>query len=226
MLLRYPISILIYLVPAILVSLTFHELAHAYVSYKLGDPTAKNMGRLSLNPLKHLDIFGTIMLLISSFGWAKPVPINPMYYDNRKRGTMLVSIAGPLSNVLLALIFAVPKQYISAKYTIPAGYQYLPFWDYRAVIFNLSAVFFTINIGLAVFNILPVPPLDGSKILSGILPSNQYYKFLQYENYIGVVFLLVVFAFPRLLSTIMYPFTWVLTTAINIIATPLANLLL
>lgn len=226
MLLRYPISILIYLVPAILVSLTFHELAHAYVSYKLGDPTAKNMGRLSLNPLKHLDIFGTIMLLISSFGWAKPVPINPMYYDNRKRGTMLVSIAGPLSNVLLALIFALPKQYISAKYGIPASYQYLPSWDYRAVIFNLSAVFFTINIGLAVFNILPVPPLDGSKILSGILPSNQYYKFLQYENYIGVVFLLVVFAFPGLLSTIMYPFTWVLTTAINIVATPLANLLL
>ena len=105
MLLRYPLSIIIYLLPVILVSITIHELAHGYISYKLGDPTAKNAGRLTLNPLKHLDILGTIMILISGFGWAKPVPINPIYYRDRKKGTMLVSLAGPLSIFFLHYFF-------------------------------------------------------------------------------------------------------------------------
>jgi Zn-dependent protease len=96
LLLRYPPIILIYLVPVILISITFHEVSHAYCSHRLGDPTAKNMGRLTLNPLKHLDILGTIMILVSGFGWAKPVPINPMYYKDKKKGTMLVGLAGPL----------------------------------------------------------------------------------------------------------------------------------
>jgi len=212
----------IYLIPAILISLSFHEFSHAFVSYKLGDPTAKNMGRLTLNPFKHLDILGTIMLLVARFGWAKPVPINPMYYRDRRKGVMLVSLAGPLSNVLLALAFSVPMLYIQAKYGI-RGARY---FDATSIMYNLSVFFYVININLAVFNILPVPPLDGSKILSAVLPPSRYYKLLQYENYIAVVFLLIVFIFPGLLYKIMSPFIFVIELAVKAIAVPIVRALL
>jgi Zn-dependent protease len=213
--------IAIYLIPVVLLSLSFHEFSHAYVSYKLGDPTAKNFGRLTLNPLKHLDLFGTIMILISRFGWAKPVPINPMYYRDRRRGVMLVSVAGPLSNVLLAFIFSIPLMYIEFVY----GSRGIGSFDGISILYNLSLVFYIININLAVFNILPVPPLDGSKILSGILPPAQYYKMVQYESYISMIFLLIVFIFPGVLTTIMRPFVWIVQTAIKTIAIPIVKLL-
>lgn len=213
--------IAIYLIPVVLLSLSFHEFSHAYVSYKLGDPTAKNFGRLTLNPLKHLDLFGTIMILISKFGWAKPVPINPMYYRDRRRGVMLVSVAGPLSNVLLAFIFSIPLMYIEVVY----GSRGISSFDGISILYNLSLVFYIININLAVFNILPVPPLDGSKILSGILPPAQYYKMVQYESYISMIFLLIVFIFPGVLTTIMRPFVWIVQTAIKTIAIPIVKLL-
>lgn len=222
---------ILFLVPVILLSLSLHELSHAYISYRLGDPTAKNMGRLSLNPLKHLDILGTIMILVSSLqgfgiGWAKPVPINPMYYKDRRKGTMLVSVAGPLSNILLAFIFAFPLFYIRNKYSIPSGMLLVPSFHWEVILYNLSLLFFSININLAVFNIIPVPPLDGSKILSGVLPTRQYFKLMQYENYIGLVFLLLIFVFPGILSTIMHPFTWAIETAINFIVNPIINMIL
>jgi len=232
LLFEYPLIILIYLVPVMLVSFTVHEVAHAYCSYKLGDPTAKNMGRLTLNPLKHLDILGTIMLLLFGFGWAKPVPINPLYYDDRKRGTMLVSIAGPLSNILMALVFSFPMAYfgfdfgiISAKElfsveNIIFAESFLP----EIVVFNLSRFFYIININLAVFNILPVPPLDGSKILAGILPSNQYFKLLQYERYIGALFFILLFIYPNIIYKIMSPIIWLIELVIRSIAVPVVNL--
>ncbi|NSW92913.1 MAG: site-2 protease family protein [Firmicutes bacterium] len=221
--------IIVYLVPVVLVSVTFHEVAHAYCSYKLGDPTAKNMGRITLNPLKHLDILGTIMILVSGFGWAKPVPINPMYYKDRKKGTMLVGIAGPLSNILLALLFSFPMAFIGYRYgsvPIEAFFNVDQFYFFRyflpqSIVFNLSRFFYIININLAVFNILPVPPLDGSRVLSGILPQRQYFKLLQYENYIAVIFLLIIFIFPGILYKVMFPFIWLLETAIRFIAMPL-----
>jgi Zn-dependent protease len=194
----------------ILISLSFHELAHAFVSYKLGDPTAKNAGRLTLNPAKHLDPLGTIMMVASmlagaGFGWAKPVPINPYYYKNRKRGTMLVSIAGPLSNLLLSFIFSIPMIYLLLKYNLNG----LGLLDYRVIIFTLCQLFFFTNINLAIFNLLPVPPLDGSKVLGGILPNKYYYKLLQNERYIGIAFIVIVVLFPEklgaVLSTIRYP---------------------
>lgn len=227
MLLTYPPTILIYLIPVVLLSLTLHELSHAYFSYRLGDPTAKNLGRLTLNPLKHLDILGTLMILLSpnGFGWAKPVPINPAYYGDRKKGTMLVSLAGPLSNIFLALVFAVPLYYIKIKFNVPDDQRFLSSFDYRAVIFNFSSLAFIINIGLAVFNILPVPPLDGSKILSGILPSRYYFKMMEYENYIGIIFLVVIFMFPWVLRVLLSPVIYLVETAITSIVIPIINVL-
>jgi len=233
LLLRYPLSIIIYLLPVILVSITIHELAHGYCSYKLGDPTAKNAGRLTLNPLKHLDILGTIMILISAFGWPKPVPINPMYYRDRKRGTMLVSIAGPLSNIFLALLFSFPMAFIGSKYGM---LSFATIFDagslifYRGfslpmIIFNLSRLFYIININLAVFNLIPVPPLDGSKILAGVLPQNKYFALMQYENVIGMIFLVVLFLFPNIIGRIMSPFIWIIETAMRYIAVPILRLI-
>ncbi len=234
-------NILLYLlaIPAILVSLSFHELAHAYVSYRQGDPTAKNMGRLSLNPLKHLDPLGTLMLVISmfsgfGFGWAKPVPINPRYYRNMKRGTILVSLAGPLSNLLLAFLFSFPMAAIAiaagsglkiseiynSSYSI-----YFSGYSFQAVIYNISRFFYMINIGLAVFNIIPIPPLDGSKILSAVLPDRQYFKLMQYEQYIGIAFLLIMLLRPGILSTIMWPLRRGVESVFMLIADPLLGLL-
>ncbi len=234
MLLRYPPIILIYLVPVILISITFHEVSHAYCSYRLGDPTAKNMGRLTLNPLKHLDILGTIMILVSGFGWAKPVPINPMYYKDKKKGTMLVGLAGPLSNIMLAFLFSFPMAYLGSKYgnvRIDAMFSVDQLYIFNSfspipILFNLSRFFYIININLAVFNILPVPPLDGSRVLSGILPKRQYFKIMQYENHIAVIFLLLIFIFPGILYKVMFPFIWLLETSIRFIAMPLLKILL
>lgn len=231
------ILLYLYAIPAILISLSFHEFSHAYVSYKLGDPTARNLGRITLNPLKHLDPLGTIMLLASMFGgvglgWAKPVPINPVYYKHRKQGTMLVSVAGPASNILLALVFSVPMALIGMRYgaTIDQLFNarsglFAEVFQWDLIIFNICRFFFAINIGLAVFNILPVPPLDGSKILSGIMPTRYYFKMMEYENYIGIAFILIIFAFPSLLRTVMSPFTWAVQNFIRIIVTPVLGLL-
>jgi len=233
LLLRYPLTILIYLVPVILISITFHELSHAYCSYKLGDPTAKNMGRLTLNPIKHLDVLGTIMILISGFGWAKPVPINPMYYNDRKKGSMIVSLAGPLSNIFLALLFSFPMAFIGSQYAslsfdaifaVNSMIFYKGF-SFIVMLFNLSRFFYIININLAVFNILPVPPLDGSKILSGILPQDKYFALMRYENFIGIIFLILIFMFPNVLYKLMFPFIWLLETALQFISVPIIKLI-
>lgn len=198
--------------------MTFHELSHAYVSYKLGDPTAKQMGRLTLNPLKHLDPIGAIMLFVSGFGWAKPVPINPMYYKNRRKGTILVSIAGPLSNLLLATIFYTLYYIISGKYGNPS----IGVFDFS----TFSSAMVSINIGLAAFNLLPFPPLDGSKILGGFLPPKYYYTMLQYENYISLAFLFLVFVVPGALSFILTPLTSAFGKLAGTIALNIAKLII
>lgn len=161
----------------VLLCLTVHECSHGIVSYWLGDPTAKRMGRLSLNPLHHLDPIGAICLLFFRFGWAKPVPINPNYYKNFRLGTVLVSIAGPISNILLAFL-------------ILLGYGiWQLFLPVNELALNLIWTMVYMNLGLAVFNCIPIPPLDGSKVVLALLPERLYRKVLRYEQY-GFILLL------------------------------------
>jgi Zn-dependent protease len=174
---------LIYRLPAIIIALTVHEFSHGYTAFKLGDPTAKNMGRLTLNPLAHLDFLGTLMIIFGPFGWAKPVPFNPFYFHGaRKKKTTLVALAGPLSNLILAFI---------AAFLLILFAVLLPPYSALGVHIEQFLVYLLfINIALAIFNLIPVPPLDGSKILAGFLPDYMEEKLYALEKY-GFIILLV-----------------------------------
>ena len=167
---------LIYILPAVLIALIGHEVAHGYVSYKLGDPTPKQEGRLSLNPLKHLDPIGTLCLIFFRFGWAKPVQVNPYYYKHKKRGMAMVALAGPVTNMVIAFISFIFMGLI-IKMTGGQG------GDVAVFFFNFLSYLVSINLGLGVFNLIPFPPLDGSKILGAVLPEDKYFKVMQYEKY-------------------------------------------
>lgn len=176
----YLTNILLSVVPA-LICITFHEVSHGYVAYRLGDTTAKDAGRLTLNPLKHLDVLGLLMMVVFRFGWAKPVPVNMYRFQNPKRGMAITALAGPVSNVLLAIVFL-----------FLYGVLFLPLRGSGIV---LQMIYLTayISIAFAVFNIIPISPLDGSKVLFSFLPSEQYDKLMHYERY-GMLLLLVVVA--------------------------------
>ena len=161
---------------AALIAITLHELAHGYTAYKLGDNTAKERGRLTLNPIKHIDPIGLLALIVIHIGWAKPVPINPMNFHSRKSGTILVSIMGPFTNLMLAVVFAV-------LFKITYGLDvYLSFFFQYGII---------LNIGLAVFNLLPLPPLDGSKIVASLLPIKLERLFYKYQRYLSLIVLIL-----------------------------------
>ena len=168
---------LLLLIPAILFALTVHEFSHGIVAYKLGDPTAKAAGRLTLNPLSHLDPVGTLMLLLVHFGWAKPVPVNPAYFQNPKRDMLWVALAGPASNMVLAFLSGLAIRAMSAG---PGFYQ--P-GSAGTMIITMLYLSLQINLALAVFNLLPIPPLDGSKILYGLLPPEYEYIIYNLERY-------------------------------------------
>lgn len=168
---------------AVLVAITFHETAHGFIAYKLGDPTAKNQGRLTLNPIAHLDPVGALLMFVAGFGWAKPVPVNPFYFEgDRNKGMMLVSAAGPLTN--LALSFIAYFIFVAGE-----GFETIPFLS----LFLRSMV--TLNIYLAIFNLIPIPPLDGSKILAGFLPRNVAYQYLNTVEQYGFLILMVLIVF-------------------------------
>lgn len=159
-------------------TLPFHEYAHALVATKLGDQTARLSGRLSLNPMRHIDPLGALMIVLVGFGYAKPVPVNPRNFKNPKVGMALTALAGPGANLLMAIVFLLLKNII------------LLFPTSNPIVLALAYFFIfaaSINIGLAVFNLLPIPPLDGSRILQLIIPSKYYFKFLQYERYVVIV---------------------------------------
>lgn len=161
---------------AVLVAIIPHEMAHGYAAYLCGDETAKNDGRLSLNPLHHLDPIGTICLIFFKFGWAKPVMINPNNFRDRKKGTFFVSIAGVLTNFILAIIAVIIMKHIRLS-------------DF---VFELFMNIFWFNIILGVFNLIPIPPLDGSKLLFSFLPPKYEYYLIKYEKYGYILLLLLI----------------------------------
>ena len=185
-------DIIIYLllsIPIILLAFSFRETARGYMAYKLGDPTAHDCGKLTLNPLKHFDIIGFLCMLLCGFGWAKPTPINSRNFKKPKRDIALTAAAGPISNILLAFVFAI---------LWAVTYKYI-FWVFYRMggsalnVYYALMLFFQLgvrlNVVLAVFNLIPIPPLDGSTILLMFLPPKVYWKVSQYQQYIQIAFI-------------------------------------
>lgn len=201
-------------VPGVLLAITFHEFAHGYAAYKLGDNTAKNEGRLSLNPLDHLDPIGTLMLLVAGFGWGKPVHVNPTQYTRKismEKGEAIVSFAGPLMNIVLAFVLALVYgaiiKFASAEFLLSTVGN---------IIKLILASAISINVGLGVFNLIPLPPLDGSKIIMPFLPYNAKQWFRNNE-------MIFYFAFVAIWVTgiasliIAPPINWITTGIMAII---------
>lgn len=179
------VSDLIISLPVVLIALSVHELCHGYAAYKLGDPTAKAMGRLSMNPIRHIDPIGFLCLLLFKVGWAKPVSVDTRYFKKPKRDMAICALAGPVSNFLLAFVFSFVYLF-ALKFGFELGYlSYEPNTVF-AVVFQMIGYMVSINLGLGVFNLIPIPPLDGSKILYAFLPNRVLYRILPYERYLQV----------------------------------------
>lgn len=183
----------LYVIPCVLIALTFHEFAHGFVAYRLGDSTARNFGRLTLNPLKHLDLLGTLCMIFFHFGWAKPVPVNTRYFKKPRRDMALTAVAGPIMNLILAffgiLLFRIMYAILGA---LPETISISSFW---ATVINsaltLVRTFYSLNLSLAVFNLIPIPPLDGSRLLMIALPPRAHMWVVQNERYIMLALLVL-----------------------------------
>ncbi len=189
--LQLAIPVAITSILTVIFSLSVHECSHGLMAYALGDPTAKNQGRLSLNPMKHLHPVGTVMMLLMGFGWANPVPVNAYYFKNRKTGMALTAFAGPVSNLILSFL---------ALIVYSVGYIFsgsVPSGGFVGNLFEVLMLFFyfmhIMNINLAIFNLIPVPPLDGSRILFIFLPSDKYFKVMKYEQYIAIALIVLLY---------------------------------
>lgn len=181
---RFNISELIMVACATLIALTFHELMHGFIAYKLGDPTAKSAGRLTLNPIAHIDPIGLVCMILFRFGWAKPVPVNMRWFRHPRRDMAIVAAAGPVSNLLLGTL-SVFVYYLVGLYS-PAN-------AFTEAVMQFMAVLATLNVGFAVFNLLPLPPLDGSRILGLLLPPAWYYRVMQYERWIQLAVMVLLY---------------------------------
>jgi len=180
----YLVTVATAIIPALL-CITLHELSHGYVAYLLGDNTAKNAGRLTLNPLKHIDIMGLVMMVVFKVGWAKPVPVNLYNFKNPKRGMAVTALAGPISNLLIGVVFLFLYGLLYSALADGSSFQ--------KEILDMVEVTAYLSVGLAVFNIIPIPPLDGSKVLFSALSDDTYYKLMRYEQF-GMIALLALVA--------------------------------
>jgi Zn-dependent protease len=200
LLLKDPLGFVIIAVP-LLYAVIFHELAHGWVAYRMGDPTAKSLGRLSLNPLKHLDPMGTLMLFLFGFGWAKPVPVNFNLLRDKRKGMILVSAAGIVTNMLLAFLALLLYRALHLSQ--------------ESVAFGLLYVFAKINILLAAFNLIPLPPLDGSKILMGFASQNVRNVLLRLERY-GLI-IIIGLLYLGVLNPVIRFFEWLIISFIKLL---------
>ena len=184
---------------AVLLCLTVHESCHGLAAYALGDPTARREHRLSLNPLRHIDWFGLLMMFVAGFGWAKPVPVNPNYFKKPKQGMALTALAGPVSNFLLALLTLLAARIFCDVAAYSEANQRI--LDFLLMVALLS-------IGLGLFNLLPIPPLDGSKVLFAVLPDGAYKQLMRYERY-GMLLLFALVFFDVGSSAFSAAIEWV-----------------
>ncbi len=208
---------LILTIPVVLFSLSFHEASHAYIAYRLGDETAKNMGRLTLNPIKHLDPIGAIAMLLFGIGWAKPVPIMTRNFRHPKRGMILSAAAGPISNLILSiggvLLYVPFAWFLGSKNSVTSAISMFLY------------LFHYMNLALAIFNLIPVPPLDGSRVLFGFLPDRIYFGVMKYESIIRIAFLVVIMVLNYFnISIISWICTPISTGMIWLVSRPLTLL--
>lgn len=175
-------------------AITIHEASHAFLAYRLGDPTAKLAGRLTLNPASHLDPIGTLALLLVGFGWGKPTPFDPFNLRNIKRDSALISVAGAFSNFLLAILLAIP--YLAAYFTGNLNLTLVG-------VYQIISIVIWLNLILGVFNLIPVAPLDGFKVLAGLLPQDWYHDFMQTEKY--GIFILLLLLVSGAVGRILFP---------------------
>ena len=187
---RFSFLMAVFSAVAALLCLNVHELSHGAVAYVLGDPTAKDEGRLTLNPIKHIDPLGLLLMITAHVGWAKPVPVDMRYFKHPKRDMALTALAGPASNFLLAWAFLLLANLLGHLLVLFSPSIGLSPWGLLPMLFLINAA--VLSIGLGVFNLFPIPPLDGSKILFSFLPDKIYYTILRYERYIMILMLALV----------------------------------
>jgi Zn-dependent protease len=208
------IATALYILVSVLLALTVHEFAHGYVAYKCGDNTARYFGRLTFNPVKHIDLFGFLALLIAVFGWAKPVPVITRNLKKPRRDIALVSLAGPGSNFILAFIgtFLYSVMFTLLGYQTVGSFLFNVFYNFGLFFFYLAVI----NVGLCLFNLIPIPPLDGSKILASILPQKLGMRYLQLERYAGI-FILAIFVLSSFseFDFLFYPLAFLRDSILN-----------
>lgn len=214
---------LLFSMPIIMFALSLHETAHGYVAYKCGDHTAYNLGRLTLNPIKHIDPMGFLCMLVLGFGWAKPVPISTRNFNNPKRGMALSALAGPLSNAIVGLISSVLYGFfiaLQAYLTYRGISQFaLTCLGYTCDLFALSALY---NFLFMAFNLIPIPPFDGSRIAFAFLPPKIYFGLMKHERQIMFGLLIALFLLSRFFN--FSPFSWVARELTSLVATPVYKL--
>ena len=211
---RFVLIQLLLSLPIIIFALSVHETAHGWVAYKLGDPTAKNLGRLTLNPFKHLNLFGFLSMLIAGIGWANPVPINARNFKNPRVGMALSGIAGPVSNFLMGIVGFTA---LSGVMTVLIVNEVLYPHVLVKILLLFLYMFASLNLSLGIFNMIPVPPFDGSRFLYIFLPTKWYFKVMKYERYTGIVLLVLLVVLSRIGFS---PIGFIVDLVMNLFALP------